>query len=84
MKPSEIAQAVISDRATEAARHLARDAFVQGASWDAAVHRLLPLVIAEIKKPIYQGAGPFSGLLWPAAADVLEFELDYLRAGREG
>jgi hypothetical protein len=84
MNASQIAQAVISDRNTETARRAALDHFIQGASWDASVHRLLPVVIAEIKKPHYEGAGPFSELFWPAAAEVLDWELNYLRAGREG
>ena len=82
MKTTEIAQAVINDRATEATRHKARDAFIQGATWDAAVHSLLPLVFYEIKKPIYEGAGPFIEKLWPAAADILDFELELLRVER--
>lgn len=79
MNAEQIAQAVINDRSTTAARQAALDLFISGADYPQAVHRLLPLVISEIKKPIYQGMGPFTDMLWPAAAEILEDEITRAR-----
>ena len=84
MNAGQIALAIINDRSTTAARQAALAYFVSGADYSQAVHRLLPLVIAEIKKPIYQGMGPFTDMLWPAAAEILEDEIARARAEREG
>jgi hypothetical protein len=46
------------------------------------VHRLLPVVFAELRKPIYSGA-EFDATAWTAAADVLEMELQHAIDCRE-
>jgi hypothetical protein len=74
MHISQLALAVVNDRATETARANALAYFIAGGNWDGAVHQLLPLVIAEVKKPIYEGI-PVADMLWPAAAEVLDFEV---------
>jgi hypothetical protein len=83
MNAIQIALAIINDRSTTAARRAALDHFISGADYHQAVHRLLPLVIAELKKPIYGGMGPFTNMLWAAAAEVLEDEIARARAERE-
>jgi hypothetical protein len=78
MDVRQIAMAVVNDRGTEGARAAARAAFLEGRSWDGSVHSLLPTVILEVKKPLYEGI-PVAELLWPAAAEVLEWELERYR-----
>lgn len=82
MNPRQIAMAVVNDRTTAAARADALDAWIKGSTWEGAVHQLLPLVIAEVKKPLYEGI-PVAEMLWPAAADVLEFEMGCAIAAKE-
>jgi hypothetical protein len=84
MEMRQVAVAVFNDRTTEAARAAALAVFVdKGADyWDAAVHRLLPVVFAELRKPIYSGA-EFDATAWTAAADVLEMELQHAIDCRE-
>ena len=50
MRMQQIAVAVFNDRATETARAGALAAFIAGADWGAAVHRLLPVIFAELRK----------------------------------
>lgn len=76
MRMQQVAVAVFNDRATETARAAALAAFVAGADWGAAVHRLLPVVFAELKKPIYAGV-QFDAPAWSAAAEVLEMEYQH-------
>jgi len=71
----QIAQAIINDRATMAARRAALNLFISGTDYFQVVQRLLPLVSAELKKPGYEGMGSFADMLWPAAAEVLEDEI---------
>lgn len=76
MDIQQLALAVVNDRTTEAARSRALEVFIEkGADhWDAAVHWLLPAVILERRKPIYEGV-QFSGSPWQAASAVLEMEI---------
>lgn len=74
MDSRQIAMAVVNDRTTETARADALAYWIAGGNWDGAVHQLLPLVIAEVKKPVYEGI-PVADMLWPAAAEVLDFEV---------
>ena len=84
MKMQQVAVAVFNDRATETARAGALAAFIAGADWGAAVHRLLPVVFAELRKPIYSGV-EFDGPPWAAASELLELEYQAaLDAKREG
>ena len=76
MNAVQIAAAVYNDRTTEPARLAALAAFAAGADWDAAVHTLLPTIITEVKKPIYEGM-LVSGLIWSAAAETLEMQLEH-------
>lgn len=82
MNSNQLAQAIINDRSTAAARQSALDCFIGGEDYPHTVHRLLPLVIAEIKKPIYEGMGPFADMLWPAAAAILDDEIARARDER--
>lgn len=82
MSPRQIAMAVVNDRTTEAARADALDAWIKGSTWEGAVHQLLPLVIAEVKKPLYEGI-PVAEMLWPAAAEVMDFEVGLAILARE-
>lgn len=75
MDHGQLALAVVNDPGTIDARAAARAAFISGSSWESAVHQLLPLVIAEVKKPIYEGIAVYDWL-WGAAAEVLQWELD--------
>ena len=76
MKMQQIATAIFNDQTTEAARADALRHFANGANWDAAVHRLLPTVFAELKKPIYAGV-TFDATAWTAAAEVLEMQFQH-------
>ena len=78
MRMHQVAVAVFNDPTTEAARAAALAVFVdQGADyWDQAVHRLLPVVFSELRKPIYSGV-EFDATAWTAAADVLEMEIQH-------
>lgn len=69
----QVAAAVFNDQTTEAARADALAYFAAGADWDAAVHRLLPTIFAELKKPLYAGV-TFDGTAWTAAAETLEMQ----------
>ena len=75
MDARQIAMAVVNDRGTEGARAAARAAFLEGQSWDRSVLKLLPIVILEVKRTLYEGM-PVAELLWPAASEVLEWELE--------
>ena len=44
--------------------------------WDSAVHRLLPVVFAELRKPLYEGV-TFDDTAWTAAAEVLDMEIQH-------
>jgi hypothetical protein len=88
MDARQLALAVVNDRGTAAARALALAHYLGAtadsqyghelsgmAHWDNAVRLLLPVVSAELRKPIYEGFRPYPGLFWEAAAEVLEFEI---------
>ncbi len=76
MNMEQVAAAVFNDRTTEAARADALKLFIdKGADyWTSAVHRLLPVVFAELRKPLYEGV-TFNDTAWTAAAMVLDMEL---------
>ena len=78
MQMKQVAIAVFNDRSTEPARTAALQVFIdKGADyWDSAVHRILPAVFAELRKPIYEGIA-FDDTAWTAAAEVLEMEIQY-------
>ncbi len=80
MKMEQVAMAVVNDPATQAVRADALALWIQG-SETAAVHRLLPTVFAELRKPIYQGVS-FDEGSWSAARAVLDFDIDYAIAER--
>jgi hypothetical protein len=75
MDARQLAMAVVNDRGTLDARANARAAFLAGQSWEGSVHLLLPTVVREVKKPLYEGV-PVAALLWAAASEVLDWELD--------
>jgi hypothetical protein len=74
MDIEQIAQAVLNDSTTEQTRVLALDIWIAGHE-TAAVHKLLPTVFAEMRKPIYEGV-EFSDSSWVAAASILNQEID--------
>lgn len=74
MNIEQIAQAILNDRATEQTRANALDIWIAGRE-TAAVHKLLPTVFAEMRKPIYDGV-EFSDSSWVAAASILNHEID--------
>lgn len=80
MKMEQVAMAVVNDPATQSVRADALALWIQG-SETAAVHRLLPTVFAELRKPIYQGVS-FDAGSWSAARAVLEFDIDQAIAKR--
>lgn len=82
MDTQQIAQSIINDRSTFLARKSALARFIAGADFESVVHELLPLVIAELRKPIYEGLGPFREQLWPAAAAILDDEIARARDER--
>jgi hypothetical protein len=75
MNPHQIAVAIFNDRSTEPARIAAVREFVAGGSRDNAAHRLLLAASAEIKKPIYDGAGLVSA--WEIAHAVLDMQITH-------
>lgn len=74
MHISQVALAVSNDRQTEKARSLALAGFLLHGDRTRAAHQLLPVIIAEMKKPIYEGAD-ISGDAATAAAECLEMEI---------
>jgi hypothetical protein len=78
MEMKQVAAAVFNDRTTESARADALRLFVdKGADyWDSAVHLLLPVVFAELRKPLYEGV-TFEDTAWTAAAEVLDMEIQH-------
>lgn len=76
MNMMQVALAVFNDQSTEAARSKALDHFTNGAEWDGAVQTLLPVVFAELKKPIYEGI-TFDDTAWTAAAHVLDMQVQH-------
>jgi hypothetical protein len=73
MDSHQIAVAIFNDRSTEPARILAVRELVAGASRDNAAHGLLLAASAEIKKPMYDGAGLVS--IWEIALAVLDMQI---------
>ena len=71
MHISQIALAVINDRQTEKARALALAGFLLHGDRTRAAHQLMPAIIAEMKKPLYEGAD-IAGDAATAAATCLE------------
>lgn len=79
MHIDQVAHAVFNDRETEGARSLALAEFLShGDRWRAA-HQLMPVIIAEMKKPVYEGVD-FSGDAMTAAAVCLDLEICYASA----
>ena len=78
MEMKQVAAAVFNDQTTEAARANALRLFIdRGADyWDSAVHLLLPVVFAELRKPLYEGV-TFNDTAWTAAAEVLDMEIQH-------
>jgi hypothetical protein len=74
MQINQIAHAVFNDRQAEKARSLARAGFLLHGDRTRAAHQLLPVIIAEMKKPIYDGVD-ISGDAATAAAHCLEMEI---------
>lgn len=76
MDSRQLAAAVVNDRGTEGARALALARFSsEGTRCPKAIFTLVPVVAAELRKPIYEGFEPYPGMLWEAAALVLDFEI---------
>jgi hypothetical protein len=73
MDSHQIAVAIFNDRSTEPARIAAVREFIAGGTRDNAAHGLLLAVSAEIKKPLYEGAGLVS--LWEIAHAVLDMQI---------
>ena len=84
MQMKQVATAVFNDKSTETARAEALRVFVdKGADyWDSAVHRILPAVFAELRKPLYEGV-TFDSTAWTAAAEVLEMEIEHAIATKQ-
>jgi hypothetical protein len=74
MQINQIAHAVFNDRQAEKARSLALAGFLLHGDRVRAAHTLLPVIICEMKKPIYKGAH-ISGDAATAAAELLEMEI---------
>ena len=74
MQIDQIAHAVFNDRQTEKARSLALAGFLLHGDRTRAAHQLLPVIIAEMKRPIYDGVD-ISGDAATAAAHCLEMEI---------
>lgn len=74
MKMQQIATAILNDRTTETERAKALAFFANGGDMHTAVHMLLPVVFAELKKPIYAGV-TFDDTSWTAAAHVLDMDI---------
>jgi hypothetical protein len=74
MHISQIALSVINNRETEKARALALAGFLLHGDRTRAAHQLLPVIIAEMKRPIYDGVD-ISGDAATAAAHCLEMEI---------
>ena len=74
MQIDQIAHAVFNDRQTEKARSHALAGFLLHGDRTRAAHQLLPVIIAEMKRPIYDGVD-ISGDAATAAAHCLEMEI---------
>jgi hypothetical protein len=74
MQIDQIAHAVFNDRQTEKARALALAGFLLHGDRTRAAHQLLFVIIAEMKRPIYDGVD-ISGDAATAAAELLEMEI---------
>ena len=75
MDSHQIAVAIFNDRSIKPARVAAVREFIAGGNRDSAAHRLLAAASAEIKKPIYEGAGLVS--LWEIAHAVLDMQIEH-------
>lgn len=71
MHISQIAHAVFNDKKTEKARALALAGFLSHGDRARAAHQLMPAIVAEMKKPIYEGAD-IAGDAATAAATCLD------------
>lgn len=74
MEMQQVAMAVVNDRTTEQVRAQALAKWIEGHD-TAAVHMLLPMVFAELRKPLYEGV-TFDQGSWAAARAVLDYDID--------
>jgi hypothetical protein len=79
MNSHQIATAIFNDHRAQPAIEAAAQHFLGGGTWDASTHRLLPTVIAEIKKPIYDGLCGENCSIWESAAQLLDMQLEQMK-----
>jgi len=76
MKIEQVAHAVFNDRETEKVRSLALAEFLSHGDRTRAIHKLMPVIVAEIKKPVYEGVD-FSGDAMTGAAICFALQLSH-------
>ena len=76
MHIDQVAYAVFNDKKTEEARSLALAEILSHGDRTRAIHKLMPVIVAEIKKPVYEGVD-FSGDAMTGAAICFALQLSH-------
>ena len=83
MQMKQIALAVFNDQTTQEKQKQAFSYWLNEGHETGALLQLLPIIFAELKKPIYDGVS-FDDSPWTAAAELLEFHVQSELDKREG
>jgi len=83
MQMKQIALAIFNDLATQEKQKQAFLYWLNERHETGALLHFLPIVFAELKKPIYEGVS-FDDSPWTAAAELLNFHIEHELEKREG